>query len=360
MHNKISLNLRIVLFLSILVFNNALAAPVELAEDLSGSYFSSVRTLISQTLSWTQESVLRGCDRLGRWIGSYGRDLQSVQLPNFFEIDYAHDKLFWEGVFNQEIDELKQLHRPGLAGYARLSEMQDFIWHGLLSPYIYEQGLQELAHYWPRTLIHQARDELQTAFTEHPELAKKCFQTDLLESLLFMSISPKSDGSDLQNDFSKMLCYYRDTIDNVGYVDSLAAFRAAIKKDKEKLGLRGELYKDLKRDVREAINQINPYSYDTLKQEQRQRAVEETKNEPQGKKETLKTPYTKPVALIWRVSDRLIQAIITGLLLQSAAVIAIDPFMPPDVVRILSIDGGGIHGVIPATVFKLHRRSPCS
>lgn len=195
-------------------------------------------------------------------------------MLEFYEnviLDYAHDDLFWQGHFYQELSNIKREPFLGEKGLAQLNDLQDLVWHNFLSPYTYEEELQELGKKKLFSRVKRIRNEFQKNLKENPKVVLQHLRKDLITSL--NEIQNNKEGTDevLRCDFEKKLCYYNKITNVYDYAETLASLLLGIKKNKEELALSETQYGWLTQSLIDVLHKINKNEYFQLEKERESR-----------------------------------------------------------------------------------------
>ncbi len=255
----------------------------------SSSLFSFFRSAASNTLSWMNECALSGCDRFGKWIGSYAKDLPPTYFAkSLLEVDYAHDTLFWQGHFNQEIKDLKRVRSPGVQEQTRLRETQELVLSGLLSPYEYEEVLKTLEKKKSfSSLVQDIKNALHSEIKENPEAMVQHLRKDLLASIEDMQNNGEITHKTLITDFKKKLIYYKNVMNAFDYAETLARLFLGMEQNKEKLALSEIQYMDFVESLTNVLHKTDKQHYFQIKEE-REAILASQKTSIQENKETAK------------------------------------------------------------------------
>ncbi|MDP4156965.1 MAG: integrin alpha, partial [Bacillota bacterium] len=201
-------------------------------------------------------------DRFGRWMASYAKDLPpSYFAKSFLEVDYANDALFWQGHFNQELEDINKSPYLGLQERAQLKGLQEIVWNGLLSPYIYEKELRKLGKKSLFSGVKNIRDAFQAELKENPDVVLQHLQKTLVKSLEVMQNSSKETDPTLLADFKKKLVYYRNALNAFDYAETLASLCLRMEENKGKLALSETHYKSFIDSLNHELHKINKQQY---------------------------------------------------------------------------------------------------
>ncbi|MDP4156476.1 MAG: integrin alpha, partial [Bacillota bacterium] len=195
-------------------------------------------------------------------MASYAKDLPpSYFAKSFLEVDYANDALFWQGHFNQELEDIKKSPYLGLQEQTQLTDLQEIVWNGLLSPYIYEKGLRKLGKKSLFSRVKSIRDEFQTELKEKPDVVLQHLRKTLVKSLEEIQNSSKETDPTLLADLRKNLTYYKNVLNAFDYAETLASLCLRIEENKGKLALSETQYESFIDSLNHELHKINKQQY---------------------------------------------------------------------------------------------------
>ncbi len=376
----------------------------------SPSYFSLFRNLIQITSSKIHEAALNGCDCFGKWITSYASDIPPAYFAKSFgEINYAHDALFWQGCFYEGIEELQKTHSPNQQEFEQLVRMQDIVFSGFLSPFIYEKEIKDLENTWRflsknshSSSVNEILDKFRKVLLKNDGLMINSFKKDLLD--FFESIQCDDDelfevlftdenddfleasfsNDELFKDFKEILAYYKGVMNDYDYAEILASLYVGMDEKKESLSLSETQYKGFQESLVSSLRGINKKKYLEIREERLLRRLfpSEGCEQKDEKKSTILAPLEQGTLASFLTHSSFVgqevssfikqgisfalknpmQFIAMGLAVQTAAVAATSSFNLQEctggfllekstkIMRILTLDGGGVRGIVSATL----------
>ncbi|MDP4156834.1 MAG: hypothetical protein Q8929_14490, partial [Bacillota bacterium] len=276
-------------------------------------------------------------------MASYAKDLPpSYFAKSFLEVDYANDALFWQGHFNQELEDIKKSPYLGLQERTRLTELQDIVWNGLLSPYVYEKELRKLGKKSLFSGVKNIRDAFQAELKENPDVVLQHLQKTLVKSLEAMQNSSKETDPTLLADFNKKLTYYRNVLNAFDYAEMLASLCIRMEENKGKLALSETQYKSFIDSLNHELHKINKQQYFQIKAERESTQKASSQNRQaeilvEGEDKIPSSYFSYPLSLVKGAGSLVsqgvhftlenpLQAITMGVAFQAAAVAAASSF----------------------------------
>ncbi len=197
----------------------------------------------NSTHSRIYEWALGWCDKFIYFMGTVAADVPPyMHARPFHEVDFSQDTLFWQGMFNAEIDSLKESQCLSQSTLEKLIEWQDIVYASLLSPRHYESGLRELTGIEPADSIENIRKEFHNKLHNNSKITKSCLQSELLDLVKDCHDNADLDESTKRGQLGQTLAYYKDLLNALDYTKNLNTLLMGLKTHKKKLSLTEEQY----------------------------------------------------------------------------------------------------------------------
>jgi glutaredoxin 2 len=177
----------------------SIPVPSSLSPFFSSTPLNNASPLL-KTVSWILDPVDRFLQdveqSLSDWFSNFIADLPKSYFANDFTTVNYRSKLFWEGVFNERIEALKEEIQAGELSEEALTTslegLQDLVGQYSLSPQVYEEGLEELkktvrvssqraSHY--RLPIEQVKTNWRSTLKIQPSFLEECLRGDILQAI---------------------------------------------------------------------------------------------------------------------------------------------------------------------------------
>jgi len=230
------------------------------------SYFSqSLSNIQTKLTSSVKNTLLEKAEVFSKWAYEELKDIPSLRAKTAHEA--AFDKGFWQVHYNASVQELQD--DPSLTPtqiQIRLEELQDIVLNGLLSAYLYEEGLKELEGQVGQQ-VQSTKDQFRARLKAFPSLLEKGFHEDLLNSLRAIERN-REDAHEL----TSILTYYRPLMNSLDYKITLKGLRTFLQNNKtsSKLHFTKGQYGKVITALNEGIERTKKEERKVLKQERRQ------------------------------------------------------------------------------------------
>jgi len=191
--------------------------------------------------AWTPDFITNPLSRVYKgacsWLAATVMDLApSILAKTPFEIDYANDLNFWQAHFSSALNEMQQEDVTQTSVQGRLLDLQDIVFDQLLSPYIYETGIQGLQASHPSAETVASLETLRTDFKAllkaYPGFVEESFRRDAATHI--QNLQGKTPDP---QDFMHLLHYYKDITNPLDYKQVLSNTRTHLQQHKKQLNL---------------------------------------------------------------------------------------------------------------------------
>jgi len=228
---------------------------------LTSTFTDSLSDIKTKLTNSAKKVLLEKAGAFSEWAYEGLKDVAPLLLAKSpFEIDYAHDKVFWKAHYVAVIDELQEGSFAPAQVQTRLEELQDLVLSGLLSPYHYNQGLKELEDQLSQEEIKAIQQQLKHSLFNSFALLETYFKEDVFRS--FKKLQGTTSG---EQEFKEILTFYRPYINSLDYTYTLKAFRAHLQTKKEDSKLTKGQQKGLLAALNEAITKSHKQERKSLK-----------------------------------------------------------------------------------------------